>query len=405
VSLRVSIFTQYFTPEVGATSTRVHSFAEGLARRGHDVEVVCEVPNHPKGVIDPAYRGRVVRRQRIDGFRGSWLWVRTRPEKSTADRLAFYGSYLALAVAWGSLARRPHVVLASSPPLPVALAGALVALRHRAPFVMDVRDLWPEAAVAVGELSDPRALRAAERLEGWLYRRAAAVTAVTEPFVDHIERRGGAGKVTLLPNGTTRFWLDSAGLAPDRARQGLPPERFVWSFAGNLGLAQGLRTAIDAAAILGPGFRLVLLGDGAERRELERHAASVAPGLVEFRDQVPKEGAAALLRASDALLVSLAPDPVLASFVPSKLFDCCATGRPVIVAAAGEPQRLSGASGAALPVPPGDAPALAAAVRRLRDRPGEAAALGERGRAFAAANLREHHAEALERVLLRAARA
>ena len=105
--MRILILSQYFTPEVGATSTRVHSFAAGLAARGHDVEVICEIPNHPQGVVHDGYRGRVVRRQRLDGFRGHWVWVRTRPEKTTCDRLTFYGSYLAMATRLGFAARPP----------------------------------------------------------------------------------------------------------------------------------------------------------------------------------------------------------------------------------------------------------------------------------------------------------
>jgi colanic acid biosynthesis glycosyl transferase WcaI len=397
--VRILILSQYFTPEIGATSTRVHSFAAGLAARGHEVHVVCEVPNHPQGVIHPGYRKRLVRRQRLDGFHGSWVWIRTAPEKSTRDRLAFYGSYLAMATAWASLLPRPDVVLASSPPLPVGLAGALVARRHRVPFVLDVRDLWPEAAVAVGELSNPRALGAAERLERFLYREAAAITTVTEPFVGHVEARGGAGKVSLLPNGTTRFWLEAAGLEPDRSSLALPADEFIWTFAGNLGLAQDLDTALGAAALLGPGFRLLVVGDGAQRRRLERRAAEIAPGLVEFREQVPEQRAAELLRSSDALLVSLAPDPILQSFVPSKLFDFCAVGRPVIVAADGEPQRLARAEGAGIGVAAGDASALAEAVRHLRASSSARDELSMRGRRFAAAHLRDAQLDRLEDAL------
>ncbi len=401
--MRILIFSQYFTPEVGATSTRVHSFAAGLAARGHDVEVVCEVPNHPQGVVHPQYRGRLVVRRRLDGFRGSWLWVRTRPEKSTRDRLLFYGSYLAGATAWGSAARRPDVVLASSPPLPVALAGALVARRHRVPFVMDVRDLWPEAAVAVGELNDPRALRVAERLERFLYREADAISTVTEPFVTHIERLGGDGKVKLLPNGTTQFWLDAAAIEPDRAGAGLPDGEFVWTYAGNVGLAQGLDTAVAAAALLGPGFRLVVLGEGAERPSLRALAATVAPGLVEFRDQLPPRQAVVVLRASDALLVSLAADPVLESFVPSKLFDFCATGRPVVLAANGEPHRLVRAERAAVSVTAGDPAELAKAVRDLRDaEPAVRQELGAAGHRFAAGRRRESEVERMEALVANA---
>jgi colanic acid biosynthesis glycosyl transferase WcaI len=400
--MRILIFSQYFTPEVGATSTRVHSFAAGLAARGHEVEVVCEVPNHPQGVIHRPYRGKLVRRQRLDGFHGSWVWVKTRPDKSTRDRLAFYGSYTAMASAWASLQGRPDVIFASSPPLPVGVVGAVAARRHRVPWVLDVRDLWPEAAVAVGELGSERAVRVAEHLEAFLYRDATAITAVTQPFVDHIAAKlGGAEKIELVPNGTTSFWIDAADLEPDRARLGLRADQFVWSFAGNLGLAQGLGAAIDAAALLGPEYKLILLGDGAARPALEQRAADVAPELVEFRDQVPREPAAELLRASDALLVSLSADPVLESFVPSKLFDFCALGRPVLVAANGEPQRLIRATEAAVPVRAGDADALATAVRELHAQPQTATRLSKAGRQFAREHLRERHVERLETILER----
>src|SRR5215207_679264 len=147
--MRILILTQFFTPEIGATSTRMHHFAAGLAARGHDVHVLCEVPNHPQGVVHPGYRGRPVIRKRLDGFHGHWLWVATKPEKTTRDRLAFYATYAGMAVAWGSSLPRPDVILASSPPLPVAAAAAGLARRHRSPWVMDVRDLWPQAAVAL----------------------------------------------------------------------------------------------------------------------------------------------------------------------------------------------------------------------------------------------------------------
>ena len=398
--MRILAFTQFFPPEVGATQTRIHTFASGLAARGHEVSVVCEVPNHPQGVVRPEFRGRAIRRRRMDGFEAWYVWVWTSQVKSTRARLGFYGSYAAMASALATALPRPDVVFASAPPLPVGAVGAYAATRHRVPWLFDVRDLWPEFPVAVGELTNPRTIAAVERLAHGLYGDADAVTAVTEPFCAAIRQVvRDPDKVHLLPNGTTRLWLDAAELAVDRDELGLPADRFVWTYAGNVGPGQGLDAAIDAAGLLGDGFLLLILGDGPSRAALEARAAETAPGRVEFRDQVPPPLAARYLRGSDALLVSLAPNPALADFVPSKLYDCCAAGRPVVVAAAGEPTRLAEATGAALPVAPGDASELAAAVARLRDDADLRGRLSSAGRSFGAASLRDRHVDRLEELL------
>jgi colanic acid biosynthesis glycosyl transferase WcaI len=394
--LRILMFTQYFTPEIGATQTRVHTFAAGLAARGHEVEVVCEVPNHPQGVVHPEYRGRLVRRRDLDGFAARYVWVYASQTKTTRRRIAFYGSYMAMAAAIGIASKRPDVVFASSPPLPVAMAAATVAARHRVPWVLDVRDLWPEAAVALGELSNPRLLSLAEVLERRLYASANLITAVTEPFRQKIAAKAPDNdKVVLLPNGTTQFWVDGADLEVDRASVGLPNEKFVWTFAGNVGAAQGLEAAVDAAGLLNDGFQLLILGDGPARHRLERRAASLPPGRVVFRDQVKQDVALRYLRASDCLLVPLAADPTLSTFVPSKLYDFCAVGKPVIVAAAGEPQRLVEEAGAALAVPPGDPRGFADAVLRLSAAAELRARLAAAGRTFGEDNLRERQVERL----------
>lgn len=400
--MRIVLLTQYFTPEITAARARLHAFAAGLAANGHEVEVVCEVPNHPEGIIREEFRRRARVRRELDGFRVNYVWVRARPEKNFANRVLFYGTFAASATAAGLTLRRPDVVLASSPPLPTGAAARLVAAAKRVPFVLDVRDLWPEAAVILGELSNPRVIALAERLERRLYRDAAAIVTVTAPFAREIAARvADPQKIDLIPNGTTRAWLAAGEVDADRAELGLPQNRFVWLYAGNLGIAQGLEAAVDAAGALGERFQLVLLGDGPEREALAERAARVAPNSVVFHGLVEPELAARYMRAADALLVSLDSQPALEKFVPSKLFDCCAVGRPVVLAAAGEAPRLANAAGAALSVPPGDAAALEGAISRLRDEPETREQLAAAGRAFAADHLREDQAVALERVLRR----
>jgi colanic acid biosynthesis glycosyl transferase WcaI len=379
---------------------RLRPLAAGLAARGHEVEVISELPSHPQGIRYPGFARRPLQRRLLDGCRVSYVWASASPSKRPLSRLAAYGTYAASATVAGALARRPDIVFASSPPLSVGLVGELVARRHRVPWVLDVRDLWPQVAAELGSVRPGRALSMAMALERRLYAEAAGVTVASAGFREHVGRYAHPDSVMVLPNGTTRRWLEIGEAPPDRAAARLPDGVFVWTYAGNVGLSQGLDTAIAAARLLGPGYRLLIVGDGASRPRLKDAAAAAEVGSVEFRDPVPVDEAAVLMRASDALLVSLDDGEALGRTVPVKLFDSAAVGRPVIVAAPGEPRRIAETTGAGLPVRPGDPAALAAAVRRVAAEPELRIRLATAGRAFAAENLREAGVERLESFLL-----
>jgi len=403
--VRILLLSQYFTPEVTAAPVRLHPFAAGLVARGHHVEVICEVPSHPRGVIQAGYGGRFIDRRRLDGFEVSYVWTRASPSRRARDRLASYASYAMTASVVGALRRSPDAIFASSPPLSVGALGTVAAARHRVPWVFDVRDLWPEAAVVLGELDNPRAVRVAEWLERRLYASATAITTPTEPFREHIVARcDDASKVHVLANGTTRRWLEAGSADPDREGLGLPDDRFVWTYAGNVGLSQDLDTAVAAAGLLGGEFLLLIVGEGPARARLEQLAAELAPGSVRFTGLVEASEAARLMRASNALLVSLAPAAALGKAVPIKLYDCCAIGRPIVLAAPGEPRRIAERDRLALIVDPGEPAGLAEAVRSLRDDRDLAQGLAANARSFAARHLREDQLDVLESVLVAASR-
>lgn len=399
--MRILLLSQYFSPEVTAASFRLAPLARYLAAAGHQVEVLCEVPNHPGGIVHAGYgRWRLAQRRSVDGYEVRHLWVPASPAKGFVARASSYGGYATGAILAGIAGRRPDVVLGSSPPLPVAAAGMAIGWARRVPWVMDVRDPWPEAAVALGELSNRRVIAAMERLELDLYRSAAAIVTVTEPFrrdiaakVDDVE------KVSVIPNGTTDAWLAVGASEVPRAELGIPADRFVLTYAGNVGLAQGLETAVEAAAALDDSFQLQIVGSGPRLADLESRAAALPDGRVVFRGLVEPLVAARLLRASDAALVSLGPNSERARSVPVKLYDSSAIARPVILVGGGEARRLAEQTGAALCVEPGDPAGLARAARRLRDDGALADRIAMAARAFAETNRREAGFVQFEHVL------
>jgi glycosyltransferase involved in cell wall biosynthesis len=396
--LRIIIASQYFPPEIGATQTRVQAFAEFLAARGHRVTVICEFPNHPHGEIPAEYRGRVVEDDRTNPYRVLRVWVKANPEKTTSSRMSFYLSYMALATAIAPLAGRADVVLATTPPLFVGVVGLAIARINLAPLVLDVRDLWPAAAVSLNEISKGRALRLAEALERRLYKGAAAIVAVTRPFCEHIDRiRNAPPRAVVIPNGTLdRFFVESDGNV--RSRLGIDADRFLVTFAGTHGIAQGLPSVLQAAAHA-DGIHFAFVGEGPLKKTLVAAARDRRLKNVTFHSQIPIEEIPLVLAASNALLVPLSAHPTFDSFVPSKLFDFMAAGRPVILSARGEAARIVERSGAGVMVEPENPDALARAAQWLAAHPKAATEMGKRGQEFARSCLRRDQAERLEQVL------
>jgi glycosyltransferase involved in cell wall biosynthesis len=392
--LRVLLVSQYFPPEVGATQSRMQAFAEYLTDRGHDVTVISEFPNHPRGVIPPEYERRLVEDDRSNAYRVLRTWVKTNPEKTQVTRLEFYLSFMAMAAAVAPRAGRPDVVFATTPPLFTAAAGLAIARAARAPFVLDVRDLWPAAATSLGQIAGGWVTETAELLERRLYRSSDAVIAVTAPFCEYIDGiRRRAPETQLVPNGTLDLFFEE--VAPEPRADG----EFVVTFAGNFGIAQGLPSVLDASGLLNGNVVVQLVGEGPVKELLVEQAAAQGLANVRFRPQVPLEAVPPILRGSDALLVSLSAHPTFRSFIPSKMIDFMATGRPVILAAAGEAATLAEGAQAAMVVPPEDPQALAHAIEWVRSHPDDARAMGERGRAFARTRLRSVQAARVEEIL------
>lgn len=398
--LRILLFSQYFPPEVGATQARMQAFAEHLAGQGHTVTVIAEFPNHPHGVIPKEYRGHLYQDDRSNPYRVLRVWVLASAEKTQLTRMQFYLSYMSLATAVAPLAGPADVVVATSPPLFTGLAGAMTARLNRAPLVLDVRDLWPAAAVSLGQISSKVALGFSEAVEEFLYREASAVTTVTRPFCAHIDgfRSEGPGTV-LIPNGTLDLFFAEDG-GTGREQLGIPAGDFLVTFAGMHGIAQGLPSVLDAAERLNGSARIAFVGDGPVKEELIGEAARRGLRNVSFHPQVPLERIPSILAASDALLVPLAAHPTFEQFVPSKMIDSMAVGRPVLLSAAGEAARLLDISGAGVAVPPEDPAALADAIGWLAAHPEEAERMGARGREFAERRMRSKQSERMEELLL-----
>lgn len=386
--MHILYLSQYFPPEIGATQTRAYEMARGLVRAGHHVTVIAEVPNHPSGVIPPAYRGRLVERSSLDSIDVLRVWVKASQLKTFRRRMAFYLSYMVMASAAGLVLARERydVLVASSPPLFVGGAAlAISALRHL-PWVFEVRDLWPESAVQLGELRNPRAVAWATRLEEACYCRARRIVTVTEGIRQRLLARGyPANKIALIPNGAnTDLYTPRPLDLATRSRLGIAPDAVLVVFTGLHGLAQGLETVLLAADELRTHstVQFLFVGDGPRKADLVQMARRMALPNVHFHDAVPEVELPSLLAAADVGLHTARRLDISAGTLPVKMFSYMASGLPVVMAIEGEAAELVQQAQAGIVVAPEDPAALAQAILTLAADPALRAECGQRGRAL-----------------------
>jgi glycosyltransferase involved in cell wall biosynthesis len=383
--MKILYLSQYFPPEMGAPSARVHELSREWVRLGHEVTVLTGFPNHPTGVIPPAYRGQLIRREMVDGISVVRTPIYAAANKGFGRRVLNYVSYSVSASLFGPLlTARPDVVIATSPQLLTAVAGLWISAVQRVPFVFEVRDLWPQSIVEVGAMkAGSVAVRALELMERFLYRRADHIVPVTSSFVEAIAAHGVArSKMSIVTNGVDLDLFQVRARDEARRSLGLPPG-FLVTYIGTHGMAHGLGTALDAAKLVaGGGISFLLVGEGAEKAALEKRAAAEGIGNVSFLHQQPRDRVAALIAASDVCLVLLRDRPLFRSVIPSKIFEFMGCGRAIVSTVDGESRAIVENAGAGVFSPPEDAALLADTLRRLSRSPDELTRMGRSGRSY-----------------------
>lgn len=386
--MNITVLCPHFSPDLAPTGEVMTAIVEELAARGHRLHVVTALPWYKDHAVESAWRGAPV--QRAERPWGQVTRVHPFPTDKTnipARAVGFAGFTVLGAVVAAASRPRPDVVLAMSPPLTLGAAGRAVATRFRVPFVFNIQDVFPDVAIKTGALKGERVIRASKALEAWTYRHADAVTVLSDDLRANVEAKlpaEQAGKVRVIPN-----FIDTGRIAPGpkendyRAELGLSG-RTVVMYAGNLGYSQPVELLVDAARLLAdelPELAVVVNGGGSARPGLEARAADV--DNVTFVDLQPKARLPEVLAAADVHVVLLRGG-LAASSVPSKLYSILAAGRPLVasVDAGTEVARVVDEAGAGLVVPPDDAGALAAALRRLVVDHEEGERLGAAGRAF-----------------------
>lgn len=377
--MNIHYYMQFFPGEDSPGSLQPFAFATRLARRGHAVTVVSAAYNIDSGADEAA----VDRREGAGSLRVLRLRCPRGGRGSNRARLVAYLGFMFAARRRRSWLGRPDVVVGSIQPMFAGWAAWRAARRAGVPFVLEVRDLWPDALVVKGALS-PIQARPLHWIVNRLYRRSVRIASLTPGIKIELVKKGvPSGKIDVFPNGfnPALFDLPSGARQATRARYGWG-EDFVAVYTGSFQKVTAVEVLVRAAARLAgqPGIRVALFGAGPTRDAVRRLAVELGVANLEMHDPVPKREVPGILAGADCGLMALFRSPLVHIYFENKLMDYLGAGLPVMAAMEGEQARLVVEHDAGRVAATFDDEGLARLIVEARRDPGSCRRMGANGR-------------------------
>lgn len=367
--MNILFLTDNFPPEGNAPASRTYEHAVQWVRAGHQVTVITGAPNFPEGKLFPGYKNRWYGVEDMDGVRVVRVKTYITANEGFTKRTLDYLSFMVTSFIAGLFQRRPDVVIGTSPQFFTVCSAWMLSVLRRRPFVFELRDLWPASIKAVGAMKESRVIRALERLELFLYRKAAAIVSVTNAFKSELIERGVDGnKVAVVINGVDLSRYSPRVKDPAMSQEYGLEGKFVVGYVGTHGMAHALHRILEAADLLREQKDVVflLVGSGAQRESLVEQAEAMALDNVCFLPRQPKGRMAAVWSLCDVSLIQLKDDPLFRSVIPSKIFETMGMGLPILLSLPeGEASEIVEKTGAGLVIQPEQPARLAQTVLKL----------------------------------------
>ena len=384
--MQVLLIHQSFVSPDEPGGTRHYEMARRCMEQGVQFTIVASDLSYLTGRRTVASKG-LIGEQELDGVRVLRAYTYPSLHRSFLWRVISFISFMFTSVGAAFKAGRTDVVMGTSPPIFQAVSAWFVAAVRRRPFLLEIRDLWPEFAIDLGVLRNPILIRLSRSLERFLYSRATHLLVNSPAYRDYLAAKGvPEHKISLIPNGVDPDMFDADDRG-ERARQAFGLNgKFVVTYAGAFGLANDIATILRSAARLldQPNIHFLLVGDGKERSNLESLARELQLTNLTFAACCPKSEIPEILAASDACVATLKNIPMFRTTYPNKVFDYMAAGRPTVLAIDGVIREVIEKAGGGLFVPPGDDVALASVISDMSKDHRFARQMGSAARVYVA---------------------
>jgi len=338
-----------FPPEVNAPATRTFEHCKEWVNAGYKVTVVTCFPNFPKGKVFDGYKNKLFQRDEIEGIKVIRVWSYITSNAGFLKRVLDYISFAKMAFFASFFVRNVDIIIATSPQFFSAVSGYFISLFRRRPWIMEVRDIWPESIRAVNAMKNSKTLDLLEKVELFLYRKASKVVVVTDSFKRNISSRGiDEEKIEVVKNGV---YLDKFKPIPkDKTimeKLGLE-KKFVIGYIGTHGMAHKLDFILNSIKNLDKNIHFLFLGDGAEKQKLLVLNKKLGLQNTTFIDFVPKSEIQKYISITDVALVPLKKSDTFKTVIPSKIFENAAMRKPILLGVEGESKEIVERYGAGL---------------------------------------------------------
>ncbi len=340
--MKILFISDNFLPEVNAPATRTHQHCREWVKRGAEVTVITCAPNFPQGRVYDGYKNKLYQVEEIDGIRVIRVWSYIAANKGFYKRTFDFISFAFMAF-WAGLFKKADVIVATSPQFFTAIAGSFLSFFKRKPWIMEVRDLWPESIKAVGAMQEGFVYNTLERIELFLYRSASRIVVVTDAFKANLIRRKIDGnKIEVVKNGVLLDEYQPKEKDQDLLKKLGLENKFIFTYLGTHGMAHKLDFIVASAAKLNheKAVHFLFIGDGAEKKNLLELKEKLALDNVTFHPFVAKSEVKDFISISDVALVCLKKSDTFKSVIPSKIFENAAMQRPILLGVEGESKEI-----------------------------------------------------------------
>lgn len=388
INKNILFLTHYFPPEVNAPANRTFEHAKLWAQEVN-VTVITNFPNHPDGKIFPGYKNKLIEKEILDGIQVVRLCTFITPNEGLILRTLNYIVYMILAVIYVLFSRiNFDLVIATTPQFFCALAGYTITRLRRRPFILELRDLWPESIIAVGALKNKTVINFLEYIELKMYRSADRIISVTESFKRNLARRGiNKDKIRVVFNGVNPEMFSNVNPILNNDICEFIQNGFIAGYIGTIGMAHSIKTLVEAAELtVETDIKFLIVGSGAEREKLEKEIKLKKLNNIKIFPLMGKNEIAAIIGALDLFIVHLKNDPLFSTVIPSKLFEGMIMKKPILIGVEGEARMIVENAGCGIHFQPENASDLVRKINYYKDNPSKLKLDGLNGFSFVQEN-------------------